>query len=53
MIDAMISYGGGYKGHWFHDLCDYLLAKNIEEVKKFVESFRSTWKEIGCTMVDG
>ena len=44
MIDAMISYGGGYKGPRFHDLHGYLLTKNVEEVKKFVERFHSTWK---------
>ena len=44
MIDAMISYGGGYKGPRFHDLRGYLLTKNVEEVKKFVERFHSTWK---------
>ncbi|XP_078150193.1 uncharacterized protein LOC144545498 [Carex rostrata] len=54
MLDAIASFGPGYRGPNFHDLRGYLLEKNTEEVKKFVEGFRSVWKETGCTiMADG
>ncbi|XP_078170750.1 uncharacterized protein LOC144565013 [Carex rostrata] len=54
MLDAIASFGPGYRGPNFHDLRGYLLEKNIEEVKKFVEGFRSVWRETGCTiMADG
>uniref|UniRef100_A0A7N2QZ99 DUF659 domain-containing protein n=2 Tax=Quercus lobata TaxID=97700 RepID=A0A7N2QZ99_QUELO len=55
MIDAIASIGpGNYKGPGFYALRGYLLAKNVEEVKNFVDSYRVTWKETGCTiMADG
>ena len=54
MLDAVTGYGGGYKGPNFHDIRGYLLNKNVEEVKNFVHSFQTTWKETGCTiMADG
>ncbi|XP_031392355.1 uncharacterized protein LOC116204424 [Punica granatum] len=53
-IDAITSMGAGYKGPGFHDLRGYLLTKNVEEVRKYVDSYRSIWKETGCTiMADG
>ncbi|XP_031374203.1 uncharacterized protein LOC116188886 [Punica granatum] len=53
-IDAIASMGAGYKGPSFHDLRGYLLTKNVEEVRKYVDSYRSIWKETGCTiMADG
>ncbi|PKI75765.1 hypothetical protein CRG98_003808 [Punica granatum] len=46
--------GAGYKGPGFHDLRGYLLTKNVEEMRKYVDSYRTTWKETGCTiMADG
>ena len=54
MLDAIASFGPGYRGPNFHDLRGYLLEKNIEKVQKFVEGFCSVWKETGCTiMADG
>ena len=54
MLDAITGFGGGYKGPNLHDLRGYLLNKNVEEVKNFVHSFQTTWKETGCTiMADG
>ncbi|KAL3514357.1 hypothetical protein ACH5RR_027074 [Cinchona calisaya] len=54
MFDAAYSFGVGYKAPNFYDLRGYLLTKNVEHVKNFVDSFRSTWKETGCTiMADG
>lgn len=53
-IDAMTNFGAGYKGPNFHDLRGFLLTKNVEQVNAFVESYRSVWKETGCTiMADG
>ncbi|XP_022895200.1 uncharacterized protein LOC111409377 [Olea europaea var. sylvestris] len=53
-IDVIASMSPGYKGSNFHSLRGYLLAKNVEEVQKYVESYRSTWKMTGCTiMADG
>ncbi|XP_031396865.1 uncharacterized protein LOC116207888 [Punica granatum] len=52
--DAIASMGAGYKGLGFHDLRGYLLTKNVEKVRKYVDSYRSIWKEMGCTiMTDG
>ncbi|XP_071921395.1 uncharacterized protein [Coffea arabica] len=54
MFDAACSFGAGYKAPNFYDLRGYLLTKNVEQVKNFVNSFRTTWKETGCTiMADG
>lgn len=54
MFDAACSFGAGYKAPNFYDLRGYLLTKNVEQVKNFVNSFCTTWKEIGCTiMADG
>ncbi|XP_071905990.1 uncharacterized protein [Coffea arabica] len=54
MFDAAYSFGTGYKAPNFYDLCGYLLTKNVEQVKNFINSFRTTWKETGCTiMADG
>ncbi|XP_027182067.1 uncharacterized protein LOC113780467 [Coffea eugenioides] len=54
MFDATCSFGAGYKAPNFYDLCGYLLTKNVKQVKNFVNSFRTTWKETGCTiMADG
>ncbi|XP_027156260.1 uncharacterized protein LOC113757051 [Coffea eugenioides] len=47
MFDAACSFGVGYKVPNFYDLCGYLLTKNVEQVKNFVNSFRTTWKETG------
>ncbi|XP_022855487.1 uncharacterized protein LOC111376741 [Olea europaea var. sylvestris] len=53
-IDVIASMSPGYKGPNFHSLRGYLLAKNVEEVQKYVESYRSTWKTTSCTiMADG
>jgi hypothetical protein len=52
-IDGMTTIGPGYKGPIFHAL-RYYLAKTVDEVKIFVESYRETWKKTGSTlMVDG
>lgn len=54
MIDAISSMSLNYKGPEFYAFRGYLLAKNVEEVKIFVDSCRVTWKETGCAiMVDG
>lgn len=54
MIDVIASMGLGYKGPKFYVFRGYLLAKNVKEVKIFVNSYCVTWKETGCTiMADG
>eukprot|EP00258_Populus_trichocarpa_P043485 XP_024459504.1 uncharacterized protein LOC112327975 [Populus trichocarpa] len=37
--------GPGYKGPNFHALRGYYLAKAVDEVKIFVESYQETWKK--------
>jgi hypothetical protein len=51
IIDGIVNMGAGYKGSRFYALRGYLLAKNVKEVKNFVESYRIIWKEIGCTIM--
>ncbi|XVF12498.1 hypothetical protein REPUB_Repub08aG0124100 [Reevesia pubescens] len=54
MIDAVASIGAGYKAPNFHAVRGYLLAKNVEETRKFVNSYCEMWKDTGCTiMADG
>ncbi|XP_022879896.1 uncharacterized protein LOC111397283 [Olea europaea var. sylvestris] len=42
--------GLDYKSPNFHSFRSYLLAKNVEEVQNYVESYSSTWKTTGCTI---
>lgn len=50
----MTNYGAGYKGPNFHDLRDFLLSKNVEEIDIFVNNYRTIWRETGCSiMADG
>jgi Protein of unknown function (DUF 659) len=54
MLDVAASFGLGYRGPNFHEMHGYLLEKNVEEAKNFVEGFRNVWKETVCTiMTDG
>ncbi|XP_066324257.1 uncharacterized protein [Miscanthus floridulus] len=54
MIDAVCAYGSGYKGPNFNQLRGSLLAKLVVETRNFVDGFRNTWRETGCTiMADG
>ncbi|CAO2171413.1 unnamed protein product [Urochloa humidicola] len=54
MIDAICAYGSGYKGPNFNKLRGPLLAKLVQETRTFVDGFRKTWRETGCTiMADG
>jgi hypothetical protein len=39
-IDGIIAMSPGYKGPNFHALRGYYLAKAVDEVKNFVESYR-------------
>ncbi|KAL2504846.1 hAT dimerization domain-containing protein [Abeliophyllum distichum] len=53
-IDAIASMEPGYKGPNFHSLRGFLLSKNVEKVRKYIESYRTIWKSTGCTiMADG
>ncbi|XVE98465.1 hypothetical protein REPUB_Repub03eG0109000 [Reevesia pubescens] len=51
MINAVASIGAGYKAPNFYVVRGYLLAKNVEETRKFVSSYRETWKDTGCTIM--
>jgi hypothetical protein len=67
MIDAYVSFNAANSIYYqhaingitakrpiFHALRGYYLAKVIDEVKIFVESYRETWRKTGCTlMADG
>ncbi|XP_061347945.1 uncharacterized protein LOC133293390 [Gastrolobium bilobum] len=54
MIDAICSMGSGYKGPNFYRVRGHLLNKWVGEVNKLVESYRTVWKQTGCTiMADG
>ncbi|XP_034893435.1 uncharacterized protein [Populus alba] len=53
-IDAVTAMGPGYKGPNLHVIRGYYLAKAVDEVKIYVESYREIWKKTGCTlMADG
>ncbi|XP_052305037.1 uncharacterized protein LOC112325035 [Populus trichocarpa] len=48
------SHGSGYKGPNLHAIRGYYLAKAVDEVKIYVETYREIWKKTGCTlMADG
>ena len=51
VINGIIAIGPSYKGPNFHTRHGYYLAKKVDEVKIFVESYRETWKKIGCTLI--
>lgn len=40
MIDVVASIGVDYKGPNFHAIRGYLIAKNVEETKKNVDSYQ-------------
>ena len=53
-IDDVTAIGLGYKGPNLHAIRGYYLAKTVDEVKIYVESYREIWKKTGCTlMADG
>ena len=53
-IDVVTVIGSSYKRPNLHDIRGYYLAKTVDEVKIYVESYREIWKKTGCTlMVDG
>eukprot|EP00258_Populus_trichocarpa_P037860 XP_024453879.1 uncharacterized protein LOC112326992 [Populus trichocarpa] len=53
-IDVVIAIGPGYKGPNLHVIRGYYLAKAVDEVKSYVETYREIWKKTGCTlMADG
>jgi hypothetical protein len=51
MIDVVCAYGSRYKGPNFNQLRGSLLAKCVVETRNFVDGFRSTWRETGCTIM--
>ena len=53
-INVVTAMGPGYKGPNLHAIRGYYLAKAVDEVKIYVESYREIWKKTGCTlMADG
>ena len=42
MIDAIANMGSGYKAPNFYSVRGYLLTKNVDEMKSYIESFRAT-----------
>ncbi|XP_061960409.1 uncharacterized protein LOC133681385 [Populus nigra] len=44
-IDAVTAMGPGYKGPNLHIIRGYYLAKAIDEVKIYVETYREIWKK--------
>jgi hypothetical protein len=53
-IYVVTTIGPGYKRPNLHVIRGYYLAKGVDEVKIYVETYREIWKKTGCTlMVDG
>jgi hypothetical protein len=53
-IDVVTATGPGYKGTNLHAIRGYYLAKAVDEMKIYIESYREIWKKTGCTlMADG
>ncbi|XP_072054868.1 uncharacterized protein [Arachis hypogaea] len=54
MLDGVAGIGPGYKGPSYDKLRVHLLADLKREGQMVVDSYRSAWKETGCTlMADG
>ncbi|XP_020964498.1 uncharacterized protein LOC107605127 [Arachis ipaensis] len=54
MLDGVAGIGPGYKGPSYDKLRVHLLADLERESQMLVDSYRSAWKETGCTlMADG
>nr|XP_025653463.1 uncharacterized protein LOC112749428 [Arachis hypogaea] len=54
MLDGVAGFGPGYKGPSYDSLRVNLLADLKRECQMVVDSYRSAWKETGCTlMADG
>ncbi|CAN1334285.1 hypothetical protein LINPERPRIM_LOCUS36346 [Linum perenne] len=54
VVEAIIRAGPGYKGPSYYALRTTLLQDIKQECRLVIESLRSHWKEVGCTiMADG
>jgi hypothetical protein len=54
MFDVVCAFGSRYKAPLFNQLRGTFLAKCVKETRQFVDGFRQTWRETGCTvMADG
>jgi hypothetical protein len=51
-IYAVTAMGSGYKGPNLYAIHGYYLAKVVNEVKIYVETYREIWKKTGCTLMD-
>ena len=53
-LDAIAAIGPGFKGPSYDELRVHLLGDLKKECQLLVDSYRSSWKETGCTlMADG
>ncbi|XP_031283147.1 uncharacterized protein LOC116141811 [Pistacia vera] len=50
-VDAIIAVGPGYKALTYHAMRGNLLRDAKKEVQLFVDSYRNTWKDVGCTLI--
>ena len=54
MLNVIASIGPGYRGLNYHALRVPLLKEAKREVQMIVDSYRTYWAELGCTiMADG
>ncbi|XP_025627817.1 uncharacterized protein [Arachis hypogaea] len=51
MLDGVAGFGPGYKGPSYDSLRVNLLADLKRECQMVVDSYRSAWKETGCTLI--
>ncbi|XLS70673.1 hypothetical protein HN51_027538, partial [Arachis hypogaea] len=51
MLDGVASIGPSYKGPSYDKLRVHLLADLKRESQMLVDSYRSAWKETGCTLM--
>ena len=51
VIDALTVMGPSYKGPNLHVIRGYYLAKIVDKVKIYVDSYREIWKKTGCILM--
>jgi len=51
MLNVVAAYGHGYRGPNYHTFQVPLLRKTKREVQLIVDSHRSYWTDIGCTIL--
>ena len=54
MLDAIASFGPGFKGPGYEDIRGPLLKNEVERVQEYLIEFKNSWTKAGCTiMSDG